>query len=51
MDDRKTLRWGSALALAIGCAAAPATAVEMTAGDWKFTANGKRERPLHRVEL
>jgi len=40
MDDRKTLRWGSALALALGCAAAPVTAVEITAGDWKFTANG-----------
>ena len=35
-----TLRWGSAIALAIACAAATATAVEMTAGDWKFTANG-----------
>ena len=40
MANRKTLRSGSAVALAIACAAAPATAVEMTAGDWKFTANG-----------
>jgi hypothetical protein len=40
MDGSKTLRWGSALALALGCAAAPVTAVEITAGDWKFTANG-----------
>ena len=31
--------YASALAMAC-CAAAPATAVEMTAGDWKFTANG-----------
>jgi predicted porin len=40
MATRKTLRWGSAFTLAMFCAAAPATAVEMTAGDWKFTANG-----------
>ena len=40
MPDAKKLRWGSAIAVAMGCAAAPAIAVEMTAGDWKFTANG-----------
>ena len=40
MANRRTLRTGSAVALALACAAAPATAVEMTAGDWKFTANG-----------
>ena len=40
MANRKTLRWGRALALAMFCAAAPAIAVEMTAGEWKFTANG-----------
>jgi predicted porin len=40
MANRTTLRWGSTFAIAIACTAAPATAVEMTAGDWKFTANG-----------
>jgi predicted porin len=41
MADRNTLQGKSALALAMACcAAAPAMAVEMTAGDWKFTANG-----------
>ncbi|HEU5133886.1 MAG TPA: hypothetical protein VFU13_01965 [Steroidobacteraceae bacterium] len=39
MANRKT-RWGSAFAVVMFCAAAPATAVEMTAGEWKFTANG-----------
>ncbi len=41
MADRNTLQSKCASALAMACcAAAPATAVEMTAGDWKFTANG-----------
>jgi len=40
MPNTKTLRCASAFLVAIVCAAAPATAVEMTAGDWKFTANG-----------
>ena len=36
----KTLRWGSVFGFVIACTAAPAVAVEMTAGEWKFTANG-----------
>ena len=41
MPNINTQRRGLPYALAIACcAAAPATAVEMTAGDWKFTANG-----------
>jgi predicted porin len=40
MPITEMLRCGSAFAFAMACAAAPATAVEMTAGDWKFTANG-----------
>ena len=40
MANSKTRRWESAVAIALCCAAAPASAVEMTAGDWKFTANG-----------
>jgi predicted porin len=40
MNDGQWLRFGAALAIAIGCASAPAPAVEMTAGEWKFTANG-----------
>jgi predicted porin len=41
MADRNTLQGNCALTLAMACcAAAPASAVEMTAGDWKFTANG-----------
>src|SRR5688572_1775233 len=39
MPNRNTLRWGAALAV-VACTAAPAMAVEMAAGDWKFTANG-----------
>src|SRR5882672_12412728 len=40
MPNRQMLRCGPVLALAVAWAPAPATAVEMTAGDWKFTANG-----------
>jgi len=40
MPNRKMQRWGSVFAFAFACAAAPAMAVEMTAGEWKFTANG-----------
>jgi predicted porin len=40
MANSKTRRGESAVAIALCCAAAPASAVEMTAGDWKFTANG-----------
>ena len=40
MPNTKLLRCGFAFVFAMACVAAPATAVEMTAGDWKFTANG-----------
>ena len=40
MSVIKTLRWGSVVGFVIACTAAPATAVEITAGEWKFTANG-----------
>ena len=40
MSHRRTLRSAIPMAIAMVGVGGPATAVEMTAGDWKFTANG-----------